>query len=160
MSISRKEKMIALREQYKDLLGLPWTGRRIYGCYEIIRKYYKYKYDDDLPDFNARGIITFTDEAIEEGGAEKLWESEWGEVTDWSGLQVDDVILFRLYVNPLGGSYSAPRGAAPNHGGIYLGDGFMLHHPYNSTSMIADLEKEGNRIWNTSCIGAIRKKST
>ena len=27
-------------------------------------------------------------------------------------------------------------------------------------SMIADLEKEGNRIWNTSCIGAIRKKST
>ena len=57
-------------------------------------------------------------------------------------LQVDDVILFRLYVNPLGGSYSAPRGAAPNHGGIYLGDGFMLHHPYNSTSKIADLEKK------------------
>ena len=56
MSISRKEKMIALREQYKDLLGLPWTGRRIYGCYEIIRKYYKYIYDDDLPDFNARGL--------------------------------------------------------------------------------------------------------
>ena len=160
MSIDRKQRMIDLREQYKDLLDLPWTGRRIYGCYEIIRKYYKHMYDDDLPDFNARGIITFTDEAIEEGGAEKLWESEWGEVTDWSTLQVDDVILFRLYVNPLGGSYSAPRGAAPNHGGIYLGDGFMLHHPYNATSMIADLEKEGNRIWNTSCIGAIRKKST
>ena len=118
--------MISLREEYKDLLGLPWTGRRIYGCYEIIRKYWKHVHDDDLPDFNARGIITFTDEAIEEGGAEKLWESEWGEETDFSTLLPEDVILFRLYTNPLGGSYSAPRGRAPNHGGIYLGDGFML----------------------------------
>ena len=74
-------------------------------------------------------------------------------------LQVDDVILFRLYVNPLEG-HTQHHGRSTNHGGIYLGDGFMLHHPYNATSMIADLEKEGNRIWNTSCIGAIRKKST
>ena len=60
MSISRKEKMIALREQYKDLLGLPWTGRRIYGCYEIIRKYYSVMYDDDLPDFNGRLLPSLT----------------------------------------------------------------------------------------------------
>ena len=160
MSISPKEKMIALREQYKDLIGLPWTGRRIYGCYEIIRKYFKYVHDEDLPDFNARGIITFTDEAIAEGGAEKLWESEWGEETDFSTLLPEDMILFRLYTNPLGGAYSAPRGRAPNHGGIYLGDGYMLHHPYDCTSMIVDLEKEGNHIWNTSCIGAIRRTST
>lgn len=160
MSITRKEEMIALREQYSDLIGIPWTGRRIYGCYEIIRKYYKYIHDDDLPDFNARGIITFTDEAIAEGGAEKLWESEWGEETDFSTVVAEDVLLFRLYTNPLGGSYSAPRGRAPNHGGIYLGNGFMLHHPYDAMSQIADLERQGNRVWNTSCIGAIRKKST
>ena len=76
MSISRKEKMIALREQYKDLLGLPWTGRRIYGCYEIIAKC---MYDDDLPDFNARGLSPSL-RRIEEG-AEKTWE-ENGERTD------------------------------------------------------------------------------
>ena len=116
--------------------------------------------DIDLDDYlTLTQYQQFCDYCIAEGMCYDV-ESEWGEVTDWSTLQVDDVILFRLYVNPLGGSYSAPRGAAPNHGGIYLGDGFMLHHPYNATSMIADLEKEGNRIWNTSCIGAIRKKST
>ena len=73
--ISRKEEMIALRDQYSDLIGLPWTGRRIYGCYEIIRKYYKFMHDDDLPDFNARGIITFTDEALK-----KVVQRNYGRV--------------------------------------------------------------------------------
>ncbi len=160
MSNSRSDKMRDLREEYKDLLGLPWTGRRMFGCYEIIRKYYKWKYDNELIDFNARGVITFSDEAIEEGGAYKVMDCEWGEETDFSVLLPEDVILFRLYVNPLGGSYSAPRGRAPNHGGVYLGDGYMLHHPYGSKSQLADLMRPSCKVWDTSCVGAIRKKST
>lgn len=152
--------MIDLREEYKDLLDLPWTGRRMYGCYEIIRKYFKWKHDSDLIDFNARGVITFSDDAIEEGGAYKVMESEWGEDTDFTTLLTEDIIMFKLYVNPLGGAYSAPRGGAPNHGAVYLGDGYMLHHPYNGKSRLDDLWRPSCKVWDTSCVGAIRLKST
>ena len=68
--------------------------------------------------------------------------------------------MFRLYTNPLGGGYSAPKGRAPNHGGVYLGDGFMLHHPYNGLSEIEDLYDTGVQAYQISCVGAIRGNTT
>lgn len=159
MSISRESEWIALNEQWKDLLGLPWTGRRIYGCYEIIRKYWEYTHGRQLIDFNSRGIISFSDEAIEEGGAEWTYKKEWGDELDYTPLQFENILVFKLYTNPLGGSYSAPAGRAPNHGGVYLGNGFMLHHPYDDVSQLADLKDKTSALWGMSCVGAIRVKS-
>ena len=37
----RETDYFALRETYAHLLGKRWTGNRLFGCYEIIRDYYK-----------------------------------------------------------------------------------------------------------------------
>ena len=57
---------MSLQEEYKDLIGRPWTGRRIFGCYNIIRDYYRETRGRELADFNARKVYSFTPEAIEE----------------------------------------------------------------------------------------------
>lgn len=152
----REKTLIALRERYKHLLGHKWTGNRMFGCYEIIRKYYREEYGRELADFNARKIYAFTKEAIEEEKAYWIYKKEWGGDVDFSEMEQDDVLLFRLYVTPLGGGYSAPKGRAPNHGGVYLGNGFMLHHPYNGLSEIDDLFAPAYHIYQTACVGAIR----
>lgn len=157
-SMTRGEKYLALVEEYKDLLDLPWTGRRLYGCYEIIRKYMKWKHDYDMIDFNARGVIRFTDEAIAEQKGEWIFRSEWGdELVQWDDLRVDDILVLRLYTTPLGGSYSVGGDSRiPNHGGVYLGDGFLLHHPYNDVSQIADLYNPTFAVYQQACVGALR----
>jgi cell wall-associated NlpC family hydrolase len=155
--ISRTEQWSALQEEYKDLIGLPWVGRRLHGCYEIIRKYYKWKYDFDMIDFNARGTILFSDDAISEQGGEWIYRSEWGDLIDFNDLQLDDILVFRLYTTPLGGSYSvSSKHKIPNHGGVYLGDGFMLHHPYDDVSQIEDLYNPGVAVYQQACVGALR----
>jgi len=153
---NRDNEWFAINEQWKDLIGLPWTGRRIYGCYEIIRKYFKAKYGMKLIDFNKMGVFAFTDEAIEESAAGWAYRKEWGDELDFDSLQAEDVLVFLLYTTPLGGAYSAPVGRAPNHGAVYLGNGFMLHHPYDGLSEIADLRLGASAIWRQSCVGAIR----
>jgi len=158
MPKSRDKQYAALREEYKDLLDIPWEGKRLYGCYEIIRKYWEKVHDEKLIDFNSRGVIRFQEDAIAEQGAAWKFHKEWGEELDFSLLEKEDVLLFRLFTTPLGGNYSVPRGEAPNHGGIYLGDGWMLHHPYNDLSQLADLTDKYNKIYCSSCMGAIYKK--
>ena len=74
----REKTLIALRERYKHLLGHKWTGNRLFGCYEIIRKYYREEYGRELADFNARKIYAFTKEAIEEEKAYWIYKKEWG----------------------------------------------------------------------------------
>jgi len=41
-----------------------------------------------------------------------------------------------------------------------LGDGFMLHHPYNGLSEIEDLYDTGVQAYQISCVGAIRGNTT
>ena len=95
-------------------------------------------------------------EAIDEEGGVWVYRKDWGGDVDFSDLEQDDILLFRLYVTPLGGGYSAPKGRAPNHGGVYLGNGYMLHHPYNGLSDIDDLYDPAFHIYQTACVGAIR----
>ena len=42
----RELEFLALEEEYGEILNLPWTGKRLYGCYEIIRKYYMFKHGE------------------------------------------------------------------------------------------------------------------
>jgi len=155
----RDQEFMSLQEEYADLLGHVWKGNKMYGCYEIIRKYYKWKYDYEMIDFNGRRKLTlFTEDAIKEQGGKWVYRSEWGDSEiDLSELQQDDVLVFRLYTTALDGSYSvSSRHNLPNHGGVYLGNGFMLHHPYKHHSMIVDLQNETNSVYLMSCVGALR----
>ena len=159
----REETYFALRETYSHMLGKRWTGNRLFGCYEIIRDYYKEFLGRDLIDFNARKVYQFTDDAITESDGKWIYRKDWGcddGGIDLSILEKGDILLFRLYENPLGGGYSAPKNRAPNHGGVYLGDGFMLHHPYNGLSDIEDLLDTGVQAYQISCVGAIRGNTT
>tara|TARA_A100001201_G_scaffold137437_1_gene127334 strand:- start:85 stop:564 length:480 start_codon:yes stop_codon:yes gene_type:complete len=158
--MSREDKQFALEDQYESLLGHTWKGRRLFGCYEIIRKFYKFEYDRELIDFNARKVYSFTDEAIAEEGGGWIYRCEWGDADiDFNILEKGDIMLFRIYTNSLEGGYSAPQGRAPNHGAVYLGDRFMLHHPYNGLSEIVDLTERGMQVYKTACVGAIRGNS-
>ena len=159
----RETDYLALRDTYAHLLGKRWTGNRLFGCYEIIREYYKEFLGRDLVDFNARKVYQFTDDAINESDGKWIYRKDWGcddGGIDLSILEKGDILLFRLYENPLGGGYSAPKNRAPNHGGVYLGDGFMLHHPYNGLSDIEDLLDTGVQAYQISCVGAIRGNTT
>ena len=152
-----------IREKYEHLLGKRWTGNRLFGCYEIIREYYKEFLGRDLIDFNARKVYQFTDDAINECDGKWIYRKDWGcddGGIDLSILQKGDILLFKLYENPLGGGYSTPKNKAPNHGGVYLGDGFMLHHPYSGLSDIEDLLDTGVQAYQISCVGAIRGNTT
>ena len=152
-----------IREKYEHLLGKRWTGNRLFGCYEIIREWYKEYLGRDLIDFNARKVYQFTDDAINESDGEWIYRKDWGcddGGIDLSILQKGDILLFKLYENPLGGGYSTPKNKAPNHGGVYLGNGFMLHHPYNGLSDIEDLLDTGVQAYQISCVGAIRGNTT
>ena len=159
----RETDYLALRETYAHMLGKRWTGNRLFGCYEIIRDYYKEFLGRDLIDFNARKVYQFTDDAINESDGEWIYRKDWGcddGGIDLSILKKGDILLFKLYENPLGGGYSTPKNKAPNHGGVYLGDGFMLHHPYNGLSDIEDLLDTGVQAYQISCVGAIRGNTT
>ena len=68
----REKTLIALRERYKHLLGDVWTGNRMFGCYEIIRKYYREEYGRELADFNARKVYSFT-KALSQKGWEPIF---------------------------------------------------------------------------------------
>lgn len=152
-----------IREKYEHLLGKRWTGNRLFGCYEIIREWYKEYLGRDLIDFNARKVYQFTDDAINESDGEWIYRKDWGcddGGIDLSILEKGDILLFKLYENPLGGGYSTPKNKAPNHGGVYLGNGFMLHHPYNGLSDIEDLLDTGVQAYQISCVGAIRGNTT
>ena len=144
-----------LNEEYKDLIGLPWPGRRYPGCSDVIQQYTVSRLGRSLKDF--RGLYTsFTDEAV--GEEDGLWISkpEWGEDWDTSILQKNDLLLFKIYNEALGGGYADKSGRAPNHGAIYLGDGWMLHQLWKTDSEVVEL----SRHYRICCVGVVRENAT
>ena len=145
----------ALEEEYKDLIGLPWPGRRYPGCYDVIQKYVQSRLGRSLKDF--RGLYTsFKDEAVAEEDGLWISKPEWGEDWDTSILQKNDLLLFKIYNEALGGGYAEKAGRAPNHGAIYLGDGFMLHQLWKTDSEVVEL----SRHYRICCVGVVRENAT
>ena len=107
-------------ENWKEWVGRPWPeshkDRGLGGCYQIVRDFYKTYYGRDLYDYPSQKKYLFKSEYIEE------------EQRRQGG-----------FYDRLQGGYSWKEGRTCNHCGIYLGDGFMLHHPAWETSRIADL---------------------
>jgi len=145
----------ALREEYKDLIDRPWPGRRYPGCYDVIQKYVQSRLGRSLKDFS--GLYTaFKDEAVAEEDGLWITRPEWGEDWDTSILQKNDLLLFKIYNEALGGGYADKSGRAPNHGAIYLGDGWMIHQLWKQDSEIVEL----NRHYRICCVGVVRENAT
>lgn len=92
----------------------PLIGRPFYhgllDCYALVRDYYKSELNIDLPNYTReadwwdKGFNLYTDN-LEHAGFRRV-----------SDLQKHDMIV--MYLNS----------RVPNHAGVYLGDGIILHH--------------------------------
>ena len=144
-----------LNAEYKDLIGLPWPGRRYPGCYDVIQKYVQTRLGRSLKSFS--GLYTsFTDDAVAEEDGLWITRPEWGEDWDTSILQKNDLLLFKIYNEALGGGYRDKSGRAPNHGAIYLGNGFMIHQLWKQDSEVVEL----SRHYRICCVGVVRENAT
>lgn len=146
-------------KEYDKFVNRRWVGPSEYSCYVMVRDYYREYMGITmrLPEQWTRlKIYSFNDRSLLLEGGEYTYRKQWGDPMDYSQLQKDDILLFKLYDTPLGGGYSAPKDRAPNHGGIYLGDGHLLHHPYEQTSRITNMQNRGFSLYETSCVGAVR----
>ena len=159
--MGRRSKLQEIEKEYSHLLGEEWRSIHSWSCYHCVRKYYRLYCNRELRDFTKLDqIYAFTDNAIDTEEGEYVMKSEMWEKASLDTLAKDDIMLFRLWYTPLEGGYTRRHGQAPNHGGVYLGDGFMLHHPYRGQSQITDLLAPGNSFYMETCVGAIRGKST
>ena len=144
-----------LDSEYADLIGRPWPGRRYPGCYDVIQKYVQTRLGRSLKSFS--GLYTsFTDDAVAEEDGLWITRPEWGEDWDTSILQKNDLLLFKIYNEALGGGYRDPNGRSPNHGAIYLGDGFMIHQLWKQDSEVVEL----TRHYRICCVGVVRENAT
>lgn len=144
-----------LNEEYKDLIGLPWPGRRYPGCYDVIQKYVKTRLGRSLKSFS--GLYTsFKDEAVAEEDGLWIDRPEWGEEINMTLLKKNDLLLFKIYTESLGGGYRDPNGRSPNHGAIYLGDGWMLHQLWKQDSEVVELDRH----YRICCVGVVRENAT
>ena len=144
-----------LESEYEDLIGRPWPGRRYPGCYDVIQKYVQTRLGRSLKSFS--GLYTsFTDDAVAEEDGLWITRPEWGEDWDTSILQKNDLLLFKIYNEALGGGYRDKSGRAPNHGAIYLGDGWMIHQLWKQDSEIVEM----SRHYRICCVGVVRENAT
>ncbi|MDE9456052.1 NlpC/P60 family protein, partial [Xenorhabdus bovienii] len=100
----------------KPLLGRPFV-HGIWDCYAIVRDWYRLERNIDIPDFERsdgwwdRGENLYMKNYVSAGFVECSGE-----------LQIGDVIIMQVQANE------------PNHAGVYIGDGLMLHHMYGQLS--------------------------
>lgn len=105
--------------KYEHLLGLPFEhGKQ--DCYEIGRQFFYDNFGLVFPDY-AR-----PDHWWDNGL--NLYEENFRK----SGFELVDVSVRDL--RPADVFFMAVKSDVPNHAGIYLGKGYMLHHFYNRFS--------------------------
>jgi proteasome lid subunit RPN8/RPN11 len=101
----------------------PLVGREfahgVLDCYTLVRDWYRRERDVDLPDFERHDDWWHRGEDLymrhyAEAGFRPLAEPE--------AMEAGDVIVMQV------------RAAEPNHAGVYLGDGRMLHHLHGRLS--------------------------
>lgn len=100
----------------KPLLGRPFVHGH-WDCYAIVRDWYRLEREIDLPNFER------LDGWWNHG--ENLYMKHYAEagfIPATGDLQVGDVIIMQV------------RADEPNHAGVYIGDGIMLHHMYGQLS--------------------------
>ena len=112
----------------------PLVGRRfvhgVLDCWSLVRDWYARERGIHLPDFERHdgwwndGASDLYTEHLLACGATIVWQQ--GDPVPQSGLplEVGDVIQMQI----------RSRNGVPNHAGVYVGDGRMLHHLYERLS--------------------------
>lgn len=104
----------------------PLIGREfvhgVLDCYALVRDWYRIERDVTLPDFER------TDKWWEDGSSnlylDNFATAGFIDVGHGAELQTGDCLLMQI----------RSRNGVPNHAGIYLGDGVLLHHTYGQLS--------------------------
>lgn len=102
--------------EVRPLLERPFV-HGIWDCYAIVRDWYQLERGITLPNFKR------TDGWWNRG--ENLYMKHYAEagfVPATGEIQIGDVIIMQI------------RADEPNHGGVYIGDGTMMHHLYGQLS--------------------------
>lgn len=113
----------------------------------MILKFYEEQYGIPLYDYPSEKKYYFKTDYIHSAapnGSTIIYQGNNQTSFDHHIMKEGDVIIMRLYIEPLQGGYRNAEGhRLCNHIGIYLEGGYMLHHPYQGQSTIIDLEGDG-----------------
>jgi hypothetical protein len=118
------KKVEQYKEMYSSFLGREWGGQKGGGCFKLLfdfgieTGYHECKEDYS---FNNR---SFLKSIWEDEGWTSTKVSEMGEEFSVDDLEQFDLLLMNLDSNRL------------NHGAVYLGDGYILHHKAFDVSRI------------------------
>ena len=106
----------------------PLIGRQFHhgvlDCYTLIRDWYARERGITLPDFERKD--KWWDDGVSDLYTTHFAEAGFERLPDGAPLEPGDVILMQI----------RSRNGTPNHGGVYLGDGKLLHHPYLRLSRV------------------------
>lgn len=129
-----------MKLKYEHLVGLQFN-HGVQDCYEIQRMFWKDNFDLDLPAY-AR-----PDDWWDHGM--DLYTQHYAEC----GFRVMDIAPFET--QPADVFLIAIRSQVPNHSGIHLGGGQMLHHFYGRLSEITSWDG----MWRNRTCAILRHKS-
>jgi cell wall-associated NlpC family hydrolase len=99
------------------LLGRDWAHGTL-DCYAIVRDWYWLERGVALPDFERAD--KWWDDGKSSLYMDHFSEAGFVEVGRAADLQLGDVLLMQI----------RSKNGVPNHAGVYIGNGQMLHHPY------------------------------
>lgn len=105
----------SLRDE-RDLVGRKFQ-HGVDDCYALIRAWYKQERDTLLGDYPRNWEWWIESTQGEKNLYEKYFSNEGFTSVDSSTMEVGDVWLATI------------RSKVPNHAGIYIGGGLMIHHP-------------------------------
>jgi cell wall-associated NlpC family hydrolase len=104
----------------------PLVGRQFahgsLDCYGLIRDWYRIERGIELPDFERPD--GWWDDGTSNLYLDNFKKAGFADVGQHAELQLGDVLLMQI----------RSKNGVPNHAGIYLGDGVLLHHMYGRLS--------------------------
>lgn len=129
---------MSLYDTYRHLEKLPYIDGS-QDCYGLVRRYYREQYGMVLTNyarpigFDRAGLMLLTDNFMREGFT--AIDCSWREI------QIGDLFLMNI----------ASRHGA-NHIGVYVGNGYMLHHLYKRPSAADALDER----WKSRVLNILR----
>ena len=120
-----------MRKTYEQWVDRPWIkGKMTVGdCYGICMEFYEKWFElnlRDYPKINKKALFMpefIADQADRwEDGVIHVYEGDRDDPPpSQDDLQWGDMMVMKLYLNPLQGGYASKDGRMCNHSGIYLG---------------------------------------
>ncbi|WP_186060991.1 C40 family peptidase [Burkholderia gladioli] len=117
------------------LLNREWAHGSL-DCYSIVRDWYRLERGIEIPDFERQDL--WWDDGRSNLYMDHFAEAGFFDVGQAAELQAGDVLLMQI----------RSKNDVPNHAGVYIGDGLMLHHMHGRLS--------GRVVWGGMWAHALR----